>query len=68
MRHIKQMTYQELNNKNNEVSEKRRAALGHDAIKYQQLMDLGIALGTEATLRAQAIGVQATAQSIGIVM
>ena len=68
MRHIKQMTYQELNNKINEVQEEMYKVHGKDTIRWNELYYLHDALTTEASNSAKAIGVGTTGVSVGVRM
>ena len=68
MRHINQMTREELIKKINEVDDARRAANGIDSILYTELYNLGRVLDDEATRRANSTPVGATAAAYGVVL
>jgi hypothetical protein len=68
MRHINQMTREELNNKIMEVTEARQSVVGTDSIRWNELHRLSEELRHEGTRRAHSLPLVATAGDFGISM
>ena len=69
MRHINQMTYEELNARISEVEALRlQARKDGDDIRWNELFYLGQKLKDEASKRAEVIGISATARRLGMIV
>jgi hypothetical protein len=68
MRHINQMTREELNSKIIEVNKARESVVSTDSIRWNELYRLSEELRHEATRRADSLPLGATAGDFSIAM